>query len=87
MGRGRTGYGEAYRHEDSDKVVDDFEYGPFLGTKELPGPRGKNEGVPSGDGQRAHKEVLVGRQVRRELEGVWKLACVGSGVSSRIRNR
>lgn len=53
-------------------MVDDFEHGPLLGAKEFPGPRGKHEGVPSGDGQRAHKKVLVGRQVRRELERVRK---------------
>ena len=83
-GRGlrRTDDGEDNWHEDSDKVVDDFEHGPFLGAKKLPGPWGENEGVPSGDGQGAHEEVLVGGQVGWELEGVWKEACVGFGVSS-----
>ena len=80
---GQTGHYEAYWHEDPDKVVDDFKHRPFLGAEELPGPRGENEGVPSGDGQRAHKKVLVGREVGRELEGVWKKACGGSVVSSR----
>jgi hypothetical protein len=70
----RTGNSEANRHEEPDKVIDDFERGPFLSTKELPGPRGKNEGVPSGDGQRAYEKVLVSREVRRELERVWKEA-------------
>lgn len=55
-------------------MVDDFEHGPFLGAEEFPGPRGKDERVPGGDGQRAHEKVLVGGQVRRELEGVWKQA-------------
>lgn len=70
--RGRTGHYEACGHEDPDKVVDDFEHRPLLGAEELPGPRGENEGVPSGDGQRAHKKVLVGREVRWELERVRK---------------
>lgn len=68
-------------------MVDDFEHRPFLGTKEFPGPRGKNEGIPSGDGQRAHEKVLVGREVGRELERVWKKACEGMAVSSRERDR
>ena len=68
-------------------MVDDLEHGPFLGAKELPGPRGENEGVPSGDGQRADEKVLVRRQMGRELEGVWKKACVGSAVSSRAERR
>lgn len=71
----RTSHGEAYRHEDPNKVVDNFEHGPFFGAKEFPGPRGKNESVPSGDGQRTHKKVLVGRQVGRELERVRKETC------------
>jgi len=79
---GRTDDGERNWHKNPDKVVDDFEHGPFLGAKELPGPRGENEGVPGGDGQRAHEEVLVGGQVWWELEGVWKEACVGFAVSS-----
>ena len=83
---GRTGHYEAYWHEDPDKVVDDFEHGPLLGAEELPGPRGENEGVPSGDGQRTHKKVFVGREVRRELEGVRKKACGRGGVSSRTTN-
>jgi len=78
----RTNDGEDDRHEDSDKVVDDFEYRPFLGAKEFPGPWGENEGVPSGDGERADEEVLVGGQVGWKLEGVRKEACVGFGVSS-----
>jgi hypothetical protein len=64
-------------------VVDNLEHRPFLGAKELPGPRGKNEGVPGGDGQRAHEKILVGGQVRWELEGVWKEAWVGFTMSSR----
>lgn len=72
----RTDYGEGNWHEDPDKVIDDFEQGPFLGAKELPGPWGENEGIPGGDGQRAYEKVLVGRQVGRELEGVWKETCV-----------
>ena len=59
-------------------MVDDFEHGPFLGAQELPGPRGKNEGVPGGDGQRADEEVLVGRQVWGKLERVRKKTCVCS---------
>lgn len=51
-------------------MIDNFERRPFLGAKELPGPRGKNEGVPSGDGQRAYEKILVGREVGRELERV-----------------
>ena len=78
----RTDDSEDDRHEDPDKVVDDFEHRPFLGAKEFPGPRGENEGVPSGDGQGADEEVLVGGQVGWKLEGVWKEACVGFGVSS-----
>jgi len=78
----RTGDSEDNGHEDPDKVVDDFEHGPFLGAKELPGPWGENEGVPSGDGQGAHEEVLVGGQVGWKLEGVWKEACVRFAVSS-----
>jgi len=80
-GSGRTDHGEAYWHEDPDKVVDDLEHGPFLGAKEFPGPRGKNEGIPSGDGQRAHEKVLVGGQMGRELERVRKKACVCFAVS------
>lgn len=57
-------------------MVDYLERRPFLGTEELPGPRGKNESVPSGHGQRAYEKVLVGREVGRELEGVRKKACV-----------
>ena len=64
-------------------MVDDFEDGPFLGAEEFPGPRGKNEGVPSGDGQRAHEKILVGRQVGGKLEGVWKKTCADFRVSSR----
>jgi len=67
-------------------VVDDFKDGPFLGTEEFPGPRGKNEGVPSGDGQRAHEKILVSRQVRGKLEGVRKKACADFMVSSRERD-
>ena len=63
-------------------MVDDFEHGPFLGAEEFPGPRGKDERVPGGDGQRAHEKVLVGGQVRRELEGVWKQAWEGRFVVS-----
>jgi len=72
----RTGDGETNRHEDPDKMVDDFERRPFLCTEELPGPRGKNEGVPSGDGQRADEKVLVSREVGRKLERVRKEGCV-----------
>jgi hypothetical protein len=36
------GDGEANGHKEPDKMVDNFERRPFLGTKELPGPRGKN---------------------------------------------
>ena len=71
---GRTRDGEANWHENPDKMINDFERGPFLGAKELPGPRGKNEGVPSGNGQRAYEEILVGREVGWELEGVRKEA-------------
>ena len=71
----RTGNSKTNWHEESDKVIYYFERGPFLSTKQLPGPRGKNEGVPSGDGQRAYEKILVSREVRRELEGVWKKAC------------
>ena len=55
-------------------MIDNFEDRPFLGTKEFPGPRGENEGIPSGDSQRAHEKILVGRQMGRELEGIWKKA-------------
>ena len=84
-GRGlrRTGNSEDDRHKDSDKVVDDFKHWPFLGAKKFPGPWGENEGVPSGDGQGAHEEVLVCGQVGWKLEGVWKQACVRFAVSSR----
>lgn len=58
-------------------MVDDLERRPFLSAKELPGPRGKNEGVPGGDGQRAYEKILVGREVGRELEGVRKEAYGG----------
>ena len=64
-GRERTGNGEAYRHEEPDEMVDDLERGPFLSAKELPGPRGKNECVPSGDGQRADEKILVSRREGR----------------------
>ena len=70
----RTDYDEGYWHEESDKVVDDFEHRPFLGAEEFPSPRGQNKGVPGGDGQRAHEKVLVGGKVGREFEGVWKKA-------------
>ena len=79
---GRTSYGEAYRHEEPDEVVDDLEHRPFLGAEKLPGPWGEHEGVPGGDGQGADEKVLVGRQVGRKLEGVWKKACIRSAVSS-----
>ena len=55
-------------------MVDEFERWPFFGAEELPGPRGKNEGVPSGNGQRAYEEILVSREVGRELKGVRKKA-------------
>ena len=83
----RTDYCEAYRHKEPDEMIDDLEHGPFLGTKEFPGPRGENESVPGGDGQGTDEEVLVGRQVGRKLEGVWKKACVGSVVRSAIEMR
>ena len=73
-GLGRTGDGEANWHKESDEMVDDFERRPFLGAKKLPGPRGENEGVPSGDGQRAYEKILVSREVGRELERVRKEA-------------
>ena len=72
----RTGDGKTNRHKDPDKVVDDFERGPFLCAEELPGSRGKNESVPSGDGQRADEEVLVSREMRGKLERVRKESCV-----------
>ena len=78
----RTDDSEDNGHEDPDEVVDDFEHGPFLGAEEFPGPWGENEGVPSGDGQGADEEVLVGGQVGWKLEGVWKEACVLFAVSS-----
>jgi len=65
--RGRTSNSKTDWHEDPNKVINDLEHGPFLCAQELPGPRGKNEGVPGGDGQRAHEEILVGRQMGREL--------------------
>lgn len=68
-------------------MIDNLEHGPFLGAEEFPGPRGKNEGIPSGDRQRAHEKVLMRRKMGRELEGVGKEACVGSAVSSRTEKR
>ena len=55
-------------------MVNDFERRPFFGAEELPGPRGKHEGVPGGNGQRAYEKILVGREVGWELERVRKEA-------------
>ena len=49
-----------------------LEHRPSLRLEEFPAPRAQNEGIPCGDGEGAHKEVLVCREVRGESQGVWK---------------
>ena len=48
-------------HKEPQKVEGNLQNGPFLGPEEPVRPRGKDEGVPSGDGEGTYEEVLVGR--------------------------
>jgi hypothetical protein len=55
-------------HEVSQDVIDDFEDRPLFRLHQAPGARGEHERVPCGDGERADEKVLVGGEVRREIE-------------------
>lgn len=79
-----TDNGELYRHEEPKEVEQELQWWPFLSLEEPPGSRGQNQGVPSGDGKRAHEEVLVCRQMRRKIEvGREDLREVGDAVVGR----
>jgi hypothetical protein len=57
------------RHKEAEKVKDDFEDGPTRRLDEAPCPGGQDEEIPGGDGEGADKEVLVGAEMGRKLEG------------------
>ena len=64
----RTDDGELDGHEDPEEMEEDLQWRPLFGTKKTPCARGENEGVPGGDGEGAHEEVLVCREVRGKIE-------------------
>ena len=55
---------------------------PFLGAQKPPCARRKNESVPSGYGERADEEVLVGRQMRGQVKGRRELERISHRYSS-----
>lgn len=60
----------------------DFEGGPSWCAEQTPCPGRQDEGVPGRDGERAHEEVLVGAQMRRQVERRWELGSdAGHGVT------
>ena len=63
-----TDNSELDRHVESKDVEDDLEWGPFLCAEEPPCPWRQDEGVPCSDGERTDEEVLVSREMRREVE-------------------
>lgn len=64
---GHTDDGELDGHVEAKDVEEDLEGGPFCGTEQPPCSGGENEGVPGSDSEGADEEVLVGRQVRRQV--------------------
>ena len=64
----RTNDDELNGHEEPQEVVDDLEDRPSLHPEKLPAPRTENKGVPCRDGQSAHEEILVCREMRGEVE-------------------
>jgi len=57
------------RHEDAQEVEEDLEGRPSWGAEETPGAGGEHESIPGCDGEGADKEVLVGTEMGREVEG------------------
>ena len=56
-------------HKPPEEVVCNLEWWPLGLPEETVRPGGENEGVPCCYGERAHEEVLVRRQMGREVEG------------------
>lgn len=68
----KEGDGDDYElcgHEHPHEVEQDLEHRPALGLAQPPCPRGEDEGVPSRYGERTYEEILLRREMRREVEG------------------
>lgn len=62
-------------------MEEDLQRRPFTRAEETPSARRENEGVPSGHGKSADEEVLVGGEMRGQVEvGREDLREVGDGV-------
>lgn len=55
----RTSDRKLDRHKEPQEVKGDLQDWPFLGPEQPIRPRGKDEGIPCRDGERAHEKVLV----------------------------
>jgi hypothetical protein len=67
-----TDDGKLEGHKDAQEVEKDLENGPFTGAHKAPGPWRQDQSVPCCDSQCADQEVLVGGQVRGQIEAVGK---------------
>lgn len=65
----RTNDSELCGNVETQEVVDELEERPALLLHEAPCAGREDEDIPGSDGEGADKEVLLGREVRGEVEG------------------